>query len=105
MAIGSVEDTGQWFYVHDKSGKETVAMQRNSFFEVKLLGFCDDFFLIKDKNSYFTYNQVGKQLGTLILDSSYQFDKIQKNNMIFISDNKIYSYDKSGKMIASRQNN
>ncbi len=64
-------------------------------------GQIDDLF---DKGA-FSRDKWREYINLIYEDSSYQFDKIQKNNMIFISDNKIYSYDKSGKMIASRQNN
>lgn len=76
MAIGSVLDMGNWLYIHDEKGKETVAMPIG--WDSEFVGFCPEFLLIKNGECYSTYDQMGKKLGSVTINPSWIFSEIDE---------------------------
>ena len=101
--ISYIEETKNWYYVYDDSGKKIGGLSRSSIGELK--GWSSDFFVAKYYSYYRIYDAKGKVLKALNVSDVGEIVGVSGNTITSRKGSWIYTWSKEGKKISARSSN
>ena len=101
--ISYIEETKNWYYVYDASGKKIGGLSRSSTGELK--GWGSDFFVAKYYSYYRIYDARGKVLKTLNVSDVGEIVGVSASTITSRKGSWIYTWSKEGKKISARSAN
>ena len=103
LQISYIEETKNWYYVYDDSGKKTGGLSRSSIGELK--GWGSDFFVAKYYSYYRIYDAKGKVLKALNVSDVGEIVGVSGSTITSRKGSWIFTWSKEGKKISSRSAN
>lgn len=101
--ISYIEETKNWYYVYDVSGKKIGGLSRSSIGELK--GWGSDFFVAKHYSYYRIYDAKGKVLKALNVSDVGEIVGVSAGTITSRKGSWIYTWSKEGKKISARSTN
>ena len=101
--ISHIEETRNWYYLYDNSGKKIGGLSRSSIGELK--GWCSDFFVAKYHSFYRIYDAKGKVLKAMNVSDMGEIVSVSGGTITSRKGNWIYTWSKDGKKISARSAN
>lgn len=98
--ISYVEETKNWYYVYDDSGKKIGGLSRSSIGELK--GWGSDFFVAKYYSYYRIYDAKGKVLKAMNVSDVGEIVGVSAGTITSRKGNWIYTWNKEGKKLSAR---
>lgn len=98
--ISYIEETKNWYYIYDESGKKINTLSRSGFGEIK--GWGNDFLVIKRGAYYLICDADGKTLKTLGVQAVGEVVSVSGNTFTSRLSVWIYTWNKEGKKIHTR---
>ena len=98
--ISFIEETRNWYYVYDESGKKIGGLSRSSIGELQ--GWGSDFFVAKYYSFYRIYDAKGKVLKVMSAPTVGEIVGVSGNTITSRNGSWIYTWDKEGKKINTR---
>ena len=97
--ISYIEETKNWYYVYDDTGKKIGGLARSSVGEVK--GWGSDFFVAKRYSYYHICDAKGKTLKTMNVSDVGEIVSVTNSPITSRKGNWIFIWNKEGKRISS----
>ena len=101
--ISYIEETKNWYYVHDEKGKKICGLSRSSVGELK--GWGSDFFVAKRYSFYYICDAKGKTLKTMNVSDVGEIVGVTNSTITSRRDSWIVTWSKEGKKISARPAN
>lgn len=101
--ISYVEETKNWYYVYDESGKKMGGLSRSSIGELK--GWSSDFLVAKYYSYYRIYDAKGKVLKAMNVSDVGDIVGVSGNTITSRRGSWILTWNKDGKKIGARSAN
>ena len=101
--ISYIEETKNWYYVYDETGKKIGGLSRSSIGELK--GWGTDFFVAKYYSYYRIYDAKGKVLKTMNVFDVGEIVGVSAGTITSRKGSWIFIWNKEGKKISSRSAN
>ena len=98
--ISYIEETKNWYYVYDDSGKRIGGLSRSSI--GKLKGWGSDFFVAKYYSYYRIYDAKGKVLKAMNVSDVGEIVGVSAGTITSRKGNWIYTWNKEGKKLSAR---
>lgn len=95
--ISYIEETKNWYYVYDETGKKTGGLSRSSVGDLK--GWGHDFFVAKYYSYYRIYDAKGKVLKAMNVSDVGEIVGVSGNTITSRKDSWIFIWNKDGKKI------
>ena len=101
--ISYIEETMNWYYVYDETGKKIGGLSRSSIGELK--GWGNDFFVAEYYSFYRIYDAKGKALKSLNVSDVGEIVGVSGNTITSRRGSWIFTWNKEGKKLSSRSQN
>ena len=101
--ISYIEDTKNWYYVYDETGKKIGGLSRSSIGELK--GWGNDFFVAKYYSYYRIYDAKGRVLKAMNVSDAGEIVGVSGNTITSRRGSWIFTWNKEGKKLSSRSAN
>ena len=101
--ISFIEETKNWYYVYDESGKKMGGLSRSSIGELK--GWGSDFLVAKYYSYYRIYDAKGKVLKAMNVSDVGEIVGVSGNTITSRRGSWILTWNKDGKKIGARSAN
>lgn len=101
--ISYIEETKNWYYVYDETGKKIGGLSRSSVGELK--GWGSDFFVAKRYSFYYIYDAKGRTLKTMSVSNVGEIVGVSGNTITSRKGSWIYTWSKEGKKVSVRSAN
>ena len=98
--ISYIEETKNWYYVYDETGKRIGGLSRSSVGEIK--GWGNDFFVAKRHSFYFICDAKGKTLKSMNVSDVGEIVGVSNSTITSRKGSWIFTWNKEGKKISAR---
>ena len=95
-----IEETKNWYYVYDETGKRIGGLSRSSVGEIK--GWGNDFFVAKRHSFYFICDAKGKTLKSMNVSDVGEIVGVSGNTITSRRGSWIFIWSKEGKKISAK---